>query len=51
MLPYQEGGLIKIFHEQGQVDRLEHKPGGVEIQGKIPGRLLSNYHKYQKDIQ
>lgn len=48
-LPYQEGGLITIFHEQGQVDRLEHKPGGVEIQGRIPGRLLSYFHSYQKD--
>lgn len=51
MLPYQEGGLIKIFHEQGQVDRLEHKPGGIEIHGKIPGRLISNYHKYQIEIK
>jgi GTP-binding protein HflX len=48
-LPYQEGGLITIFHEQGQVDRLEHKLGGVEIQGRIPGRLLSYFHSYQKD--
>jgi GTP-binding protein HflX len=47
-LPYQEGGLITIFHEQGQVDRLEHKLGGVEIQGRIPGRLLSYFHSYQK---
>lgn len=48
-LPYQEGGLITIFHEQGQVERLEHKPGGVEIQGRIPGRLLSYFHPFQKD--
>jgi GTP-binding protein HflX len=50
-LPYQEGGLITIFHEQGQVERLEHKSGGVEIQGRIPGRLLSYFHPYQKDNQ
>src|SRR4030043_1523900 len=48
-LPYQEGGLITIFHEQGQIERLEHKPGGVEIQGRIPGRLLSYFHPYQKE--
>jgi GTP-binding protein HflX len=46
-LPYQEGGLIPIFHEQGQVEKLEHKLGSVEIQGKIPGRLLSYFHPYQ----
>jgi GTPase len=48
-LPYQEGGLITIFHEQGQVEKLEHKSGGVEIQGRIPGRLLSYFHPYQKE--
>jgi GTP-binding protein HflX len=48
-LPYQEGGLITIFHEQGQVEKLEHKSGGVEIQGRIPGRLLSYFHPYQID--
>jgi len=49
LIPFQEGSLIKIFHEQGQVDRLEHKPGGVEIHGRIPGRLVSYYRKYQKN--
>jgi len=50
-LPYQEGGLITIFHEQGQVERLEHKSGGVEIQGRIPGRLLSFFHPFLKENQ
>ena len=50
-LPYQEGGLITIFHEQGQIDRLEHKPGGVEIHGRIPGRLLSSFHPFQRENQ
>jgi len=50
-LPYQEGGLITLFHEQGQVERLEHKTGGVEVQGRIPGRLLSYFHAYQIDNQ
>jgi GTP-binding protein HflX len=49
VLPYQEGGLITIFHEQGQVERLEQISGGVEIQGRIPGRLLSYFHKFQND--
>lgn len=48
-LPYQEGGLITLFHEQGQVERLEQVSGGVEIGGKIPGRLLSYFHPFQKD--
>jgi GTPase len=46
-LPYQEGGLITVFHEQGQVERLEHKSDGIEIHGRIPGRLLSYFHPFQ----
>lgn len=48
-LPYQEGGLISIFQEQGQVEKLEQVSGGVEIHGRIPGRLLSYFHPYQKE--
>jgi len=48
-LPYQEGGLITLFHDQGQVERLEQVSGGVEIQGRIPGRLLSYFHPFQKE--
>jgi GTP-binding protein HflX len=47
-LPYQEGGLITLFHDQGQVDKLEQVSGGVDIQGRIPGRLLSYFHPFQK---
>jgi GTP-binding protein HflX len=49
ILPYQDGGLITIIHEQGQVERLEQISGGVEIQGRIPGRLLSYFRQFQKE--
>ena len=42
-LPYEEGALIALFHEQGQVERVEHGRKGVHIQGRIPGRLLARY--------
>ncbi len=45
-LPYQQGGLISLFHEQGQVERIEHVRGGVEIHGKLPGRLTARYHPF-----
>jgi GTP-binding protein HflX len=48
-LPYQEGGLVTLFHEQGQVDRVEQVAGGVEISGRIPGRLLSYFRQFQKE--
>ena len=42
-LPYKQGQLIALFHEVGQVERLEHGRKGVLIQGRIPGRLLAQY--------
>jgi GTPase len=42
-LPYREGGLIAQFHEQGQIDRVEHGEDGVLLKGRIPGRLLAQY--------
>ncbi len=48
-LPYQEGGLISLFQEQGQVERLEQVAGGVRIQGRIPGRLQSYFHPFVDD--
>ncbi|MCZ2127330.1 MAG: GTPase HflX [Anaerolineales bacterium] len=42
-LPYKEGALISLFHELGQVERIEHERGGVLINGKLPGRLLAQF--------
>ncbi|MBK6793996.1 MAG: GTPase HflX [Anaerolineales bacterium] len=42
-LPYKEGALISLFHELGQVERVEHERGGVIIHGSIPGRLLAQF--------
>jgi len=46
-IPYTEGQLISLFHEQGQVVRIEHGRKGVFIQGYIPGRLLARFFPYQ----
>ncbi len=42
-LPYQQGQLISLFHEQGQVSFIEHGRGGVRMDGLIPGRLLTRF--------
>ena len=42
-LPYDQGNLIALMHEKGQVEREEHITGGVKIQGRIPVRLLARY--------
>ncbi len=47
-LPYNEGGLISLFHNLGEVERIEHTENNVEIKGKIPGRILSQFLPFQK---
>ncbi len=42
-LPYQQGALISLFHETGQVDVVEHVRGGVRMQGRVPGRLAAQF--------
>ena len=53
-LPYQEGGLIALFHEQGLVRQIEHGRNCVVIKGSLPGRLLVKYRTFldyiKKDI-
>ena len=42
-LPYKQGALISLFHEMGQVERVEHERGGVIMYGRIPGRLVAQF--------
>ncbi|MGB8213397.1 MAG: GTPase HflX [Anaerolineales bacterium] len=46
-LPYQQGQLISLFHEFGQVERLEHGRKGVLIHGRVPGRLVAQFKPWQ----
>ena len=46
-LPYQQGALISLFHEAGQVEFIEHGRGGVLMQGRIPGRLLAQFNGWE----
>ncbi|RIK28842.1 MAG: GTPase HflX [Anaerolineae bacterium] len=46
-LPYQQGALISLFHEAGQVERVEHGRGGVTMQGRIPGRLVAQFNGWE----
>jgi GTP-binding protein HflX len=42
-LPYQQGALISLFHEAGQIEQIEHQRGGVHMQGRVPGRLVAQF--------
>jgi GTP-binding protein HflX len=47
-IPFTEGQLISLFHEQGHVKRVEHNRKGVFIQGQLPGRLLAQFTPFNK---
>ena len=48
-LPYQQGQLISLIHDQGQVKTIEHQKGGVFIEGLVPGRLLARFAPFVKN--
>jgi GTP-binding protein HflX len=45
-LPYQQGQLISLFHDVGQVERFEQERSGVIIHGNLPGRLLAQFQPF-----
>jgi len=45
-IPYQEGQLISIFHDSGQVQHIVNGENGADIRGLIPRRLLSHFEPY-----
>jgi GTP-binding protein HflX len=45
-LPYEQGELVAMIHEQGHVEREEHGPEGTLIEGRIPARLLAAIQPY-----
>jgi GTP-binding protein HflX len=47
-LPYQEGNLISLFHDQGKVEHVEHTRGGVILTGSLPVRLMARYQTYMQ---
>jgi GTP-binding protein HflX len=45
-IPYNLGGLISLFHKEGQVDQVENRYEGVLIQGRLPVRHITKYKPY-----
>ncbi len=46
-LPYQQGQLISLFHEFGQVEQIEHHRSGVTLKGRVPGRLAARFSAWK----
>jgi GTP-binding protein HflX len=50
-LPYQQGELIALMHQQGRVEREEHGPEGVLVEGRIPVRLMRALRPYSVETK
>lgn len=47
LIPYTQGHLISLFHEQGYVERTEHLEEGVRLEGRVPQRLAPRFAAYK----
>jgi GTP-binding protein HflX len=47
-IPYRDGRLINLFHEQGVVEQMDHARAHVSISGRLPVRLLGAFQRYNK---
>lgn len=45
-IPYQEGQLISLFHENGQVHEVKNVESGTKIKGLLPRRLIYQFEPY-----
>jgi GTP-binding protein HflX len=45
-LPFQEGALLALFHEMGQVEHTEHEKYGVLVRGRLPVRLVARFKPF-----
>jgi GTP-binding protein HflX len=48
LLPYDQGRMISVFHEQGVVESTEHLRSAVHMTGRIPRQLLADFEPYRK---
>lgn len=46
MIPYQNGNIMSLLHEQGKIEKITHLETGNLIQGSIPIRLLSVFEPF-----
>jgi GTPase len=46
VVPYKQGQLISMFHEQAIVDHVEHRAEGVVLEGRVPERLAARFKAY-----
>jgi GTP-binding protein HflX len=45
-VPYQEGQMLSLIHEHGQVQELRNEATGTHVRGLVPRRLLFRFEPY-----
>lgn len=48
-VPYREGGLLKLVHEQGQLISEEYLADRVRIVGKVPARIAGRLERFRTE--
>jgi len=45
-IPYRNGDVVAMIHQQGIVEREEHTPEGTIIEGRVPRRMVAGLREY-----
>ncbi len=48
VIPYHQGTLTALFHDQGVVEREIHTPSGVRVIGRVPGQLAYRFQRLEE---
>jgi GTP-binding protein HflX len=48
VIPYDQGTLTALFHDQGVVEREVHTPSGVRMIGRVPGQLAYRFQQLEE---
>ena len=49
LLPYAQGGVLEILHEQAQVLRADYTPEGIEVETICSDELYGRYRRFEKE--
>jgi len=50
VIPFKDGQLISLFHEQGVVEHTEHQADGVHMAGRVPERIAARFKPYAAKV-
>jgi GTP-binding protein HflX len=48
LIPYDQGALTALFHDQGVVEQEIHTPAGVRMIGRVPGPLAYRFQQLEE---